>query len=80
MTHFRRLNFILRAEFIRLDALLKANGFAQSGGRARHLIDEGAVQVDGLSERRRTCKIRAGQVVQINDVHIFIHPSQTLSP
>ncbi|MFN9709029.1 MAG: RNA-binding S4 domain-containing protein [Burkholderiales bacterium] len=79
MTDFQRLNFILRGNFIGLDALLKATGLAESGGRARHLIDEGLVRVDGLSEQRRTCKIRAGQTVQIHGACIFIQPPEPIS-
>jgi ribosome-associated protein len=80
MTDLRRLDFVLRGDFIGLDALLKATGVAESGGRARHLIDEGVVQVDGLSELRRTCKIRAGQVVEVLGTSILIQSSEPTSP
>ena len=55
--------FDLRGEFITLDALLKAAGIAPSGGAAKAMVAEGRVQVDGQLELRKTCKIRAGQVV-----------------
>lgn len=57
------LDLTLRGEFIALDALLKATGLVESGGRARAVISEGLVQVDGKVETRKTCKIRAGQRV-----------------
>lgn len=57
------LDLTLRGEFIALDALLKATGLVESGGRARAVISEGLVQVDGQVETRKTCKIRAGQRV-----------------
>lgn len=57
------LDLTLRGEFIALDALLKATGLVESGGRARAVISEGLVQVDGQVETRKTCKIRAGQCV-----------------
>lgn len=60
------LDLTLRGDFIALDALLKATGLAESGGRARALISEGSVQVDGQVETRKTCKIRAGQQVRID--------------
>ena len=58
-----QIDFALRGEFITLDALLKATGLAGSGGAAKAMVAEGRVQVDGREELRKTCKIRAGQVV-----------------
>ncbi|MBQ0935217.1 RNA-binding S4 domain-containing protein [Ideonella paludis] len=58
-----QMDLTLRGEFIALDALLKATGLAESGGRARAVISEGQVLVDGQVETRKTCKIRAGQKV-----------------
>ena len=57
------IDFELRGDFIPLDALLKATGLAHSGGAAKTLVAEGQVEVDGQTELRKTCKIRAGQVV-----------------
>lgn len=57
--------FELRGEFIPLDALLKATGLSPSGGQAKQLIADGQVQVDGQTELRKTCKIRAGQEVRL---------------
>ena len=57
--------FILRGEHIALDALLKATGFASSGGLAKAMVAQGLVRVDGQAESRKTCKIRAGQVVSV---------------
>jgi len=55
--------FVLRGEHITLDALLKATGLAESGGRAKAMVAAGLVQVDGQQELRKSCKLRAGQVV-----------------
>jgi ribosome-associated protein len=57
--------FALRGEHITLDSLLKAIGVASSGGIAKMMIADGLVQVDGAQELRKTCKIRAGQVVAV---------------
>ena len=57
------IDFDLRGEYIPLDALLKATGLASSGGVAKMMVAAGDVQVDGREELRKTCKIRAGQVV-----------------
>lgn len=59
------LPFELRGEYITLDALLKATGLAPSGGAAKVMIAEGAVQVDGAVETRRGRKLRAGMVVAV---------------
>ena len=58
-----RIELALRGEYITLDALLKATGLAPSGGVAKMMIAQGEVTVDGRTELRKTCKIRAGQVV-----------------
>jgi ribosome-associated protein len=55
--------FVLRGAFITLDALLKATGWASSGGAAKLLIAAGRVRVDGEVETRRGAKLRAGQHV-----------------
>lgn len=57
------IEFVLRGEHIALDALLKALGWAPSGGRAKELIVTGQVLVDAQIETRRARKIRSGQVV-----------------
>jgi len=57
------IEFELHGEYIPLDALLKATGLASSGGVAKMMVAAGDVQVDGREELRKTCKIRAGQVV-----------------
>ena len=59
------IDFELRGEHITLDALLKATGVASSGGAAKALVAAGGVQVDGRDELRKSCKIRAGQVVAV---------------
>ena len=65
----------LRGDWIALDALLKATGLAASGGTAKHMIGDGRVQVDGRQELRKTCKIRAGQVVSVNGTRVRVLPA-----
>ncbi len=74
MSAIRHIEFVLRGEHIALDALLKACGLADSGGRAKVLIGEGAVQVDGQPELRRARKIRAGQVVEWGGARVQVRP------
>jgi len=66
------IDFELRGEHITLDALLKATGLAPSGGIAKMMVADGLVQVDGREELRKTCKIRAGQVVSLTDARITV--------
>ena len=69
------IDFPLRGEHITLDALLKATGLAPSGGIAKMMIADGLVQVDGRDELRKTCKIRAGQVVSLAGARIKVLPA-----
>ena len=66
------VEFVLRGEYITLDALLKATGLAPSGGHAKRMVAGGEVQVDGQDESRKTAKIRAGQVVGVGDARIRV--------
>ena len=66
------IDFPLRGEFITLDRLLKATGIAPSGGMAKAMVADGRVQVDGREELRKTCKLRAGQVVSLAGVRIRV--------
>ncbi len=68
----QQIDFPLRSEHITLDALLKATGLAASGGLAKALVAAGRVQVDGQVELRKTCKIRAGQVVALAGVRVRV--------
>ena len=66
------IDFSLRGDHITLDALLKATGLAPSGGTAKLMVADGRVQVDGRDELRKTCKIRAGQVVSLAGARIRV--------
>ncbi|CAN7442974.1 RNA-binding S4 domain-containing protein [Trinickia sp. LjRoot230] len=67
------LNFTLTGEYVELHNLLKLTGLADSGGSAKALVAGGAVTVDGHVELRKTCKVRAGQVVMFGDTRIAVH-------
>jgi ribosome-associated protein len=64
--------FDLDREFVELNQLLKLAGVCDSGGAGKALVASGAVRVDNAVELRKTCKIRAGQVVQVGDVQIRV--------
>lgn len=66
----REIDFVLRGEFVTLDAVLKATGLADSGGAAKALVASGRVQVDGREELRKTAKLRPGQVVAVHGARV----------
>lgn len=67
-----KIEFPLDRDHVELHQLLKLVGLADSGGRGKAIVASGAVTVDGAVELRKTCKIRAGQVVRIEDVEIRV--------
>ncbi|MDN5782518.1 MAG: RNA-binding S4 domain-containing protein [Luteimonas sp.] len=67
-----RLDFQLDRDHVELNQLLKLVGVCDSGGAGKALVASGIVRVDGVVETRKTCKIRAGQRVEIGDVHIEV--------
>jgi len=70
------IEFQIKGEYVELCNLLKLVGIAESGGRGKALVAEGAVKVDGQPESRKTAKIRAGQVVECLGIKINIHGRQ----
>ncbi|MET0808875.1 MAG: RNA-binding S4 domain-containing protein [Pseudoxanthomonas sp.] len=68
----QRLEFELEQEFVELNQLLKLSGLCDSGGAGKALVASGVVAVDGAIELRKTCKIRAGSVVQLEGVQIRV--------
>ncbi len=64
--------FELEGDYIELNQLLKLVGVVDSGGAGKALVASGIVQVDGAVELRKTCKIRAGQVVEAEGVRIRV--------
>ena len=68
----QQLEFNIEGEYVELNQLLKLTGVCDSGGAGKAIVASGAVKVDGKTELRKTCKIRAGQVVTLGDVKIRI--------
>lgn len=66
------LTFELDRDHVELNQLLKLAGLCDSGGAGKAVVASGAVSVDGRIELRKTCKIRAGQVVRIDDTEIHV--------
>ena len=57
----------VRAGGIGLGQLLKFAGLADTGGDAKALLADGAVQVNGEVETRRGRSLAAGDVVAVGD-------------
>ena len=66
------IEFPLERDHVELNQLLKLVGLVDSGGAGKALVAAGEVRVDGAVELRKTCKIRAGQVVHVADVEIRV--------
>jgi ribosome-associated protein len=75
----QQLTFELDREFVELNQLLKLSGLCDSGGAGKALVASGAVSVDGVVELRKTCKIRAGQVVRVGDAEIRVTAIQPVT-
>ena len=66
------VDFQLDGEYVELNQLLKLAGLCDSGGAGKMIVASGDVKVDGQTELRKTCKIRAGQVVTLGQVRIKV--------
>ena len=62
----------INTPFIRLDALLKFSDIVQSGGEAKHIIQEGQVSVNGEVTYMRGKKCWPGDKVRVFDLCISI--------
>ncbi|MDQ3057175.1 MAG: RNA-binding S4 domain-containing protein [Pseudomonadota bacterium] len=65
--------FYLDRDHVELNQLLKLVGVCDSGGAGKALVASGAVSVDGVTELRKTAKIRAQQTVTVGDVEIRVN-------
>ena len=61
----QRQTVSIQTEFIKLEALLKYAGLVLTGGKAKALIQEGAVSVNGEACLMRGKKVRPGDVVSV---------------
>jgi ribosome-associated protein len=59
-------------DYIELNNLLKVTGLCESGGIAKLLVADGMVMVDGEVELRKRCKIRTGQIVEMNEQQVVV--------
>ncbi|RZA35487.1 MAG: RNA-binding S4 domain-containing protein [Lysobacteraceae bacterium] len=73
-----RMDFELDRDHVELNQLLKLTGVCDSGGAGKALVASGEVQVDGITELRKTRKIRIGNVVTLEGIEI--HVSAAVDP
>lgn len=72
-----RIEFELDGDHVELNQLLKLCGVCGSGGAGKALVASGMVHVDGAVELRKTRKIRAGDLVKVENVEIAVVNSGT---
>jgi len=62
----------ITGEMIRLGQLLKLAGVVEDGAKARTLIEDGEVSVDGEVDRRRGRQVRPGSSVNLGATQIRV--------
>lgn len=67
---------VITTEFIRLDALMKFEGLAETGGHAKILIQDGEVKVNGETCTSRGKKIKDGDVVTFDNTDYTVKREQ----
>ena len=61
----RKRGDVSEIKLIQLQQYLKVVGVAATGGEAKHLIQEGLVQVNGVLEARRKKRLSHGDTVTV---------------
>lgn len=64
--------YTLKSEYIELIKLLKLLGYAETGGMAKLMVDEGQVLLNGNVESRKRAKLRTGDEITIGTETVFI--------
>ncbi len=64
--------FKINGEYIELIQLLKATGIAQTGGHAKMIVEDELVFRNGELETRKRAKLRAGDLIEIEDDRISL--------
>ena len=62
----------ITTEFIKLDALLKFAGVAETGGEAKEAVQAGDVKVNGEVCTMRGKKLRPGDIVELSGVRLVV--------
>lgn len=67
------MNVTIKTEYIKLDALLKFAGLADTGGEAKEAVQSGLVKVNGEVCMMRGKKLRPGDVAEYGGTAIEVH-------
>ena len=62
----------ITTEFIKLDALLKFAGVAETGGEAKEAVQAGDVKVNGEVCTMRGKKLRPGDIAELSGVRLVV--------
>ena len=62
-----KVEFKMRTPVIDLLQLLKATGYAATGGEGKMLVDDGMISVNGTEEFRRRRKLYPGDSIVIDE-------------
>ena len=62
----------ITTESIKLDALLKFAGVAETGGEAKEAVQAGDVKVNGEVCTMRGKKLRPGDIVELSGVRLVV--------
>ena len=62
----------IETEYIKLEALLKFEGLAETGGEAKERIQAGQVKVNGEICTMRGKKLRPGDVVTLDGLRVEV--------
>lgn len=68
----QKIKIEIHTDYIKLDALLKYAGAAETGGQGKEMVTSGEVRVNGELCRMRGKKIRRGDRVQIGGKEIEV--------
>ena len=68
----QKIKVEIHTDYIKLDALLKYAGAADTGGQGKEMVTSGEVRVNGELCRMRGKKIRRGDRVQIGGKEIEV--------
>lgn len=66
------MKIIIKPPYIKLDALLKFSGAAETGGKAKELVATGQVKVNGETCTMRGKKIVPGDRVSVGGTEIEV--------
>ena len=64
--------FKLQGDYIPMIQLLKATGFAETGGEAQLFVTEGEILYNGQVDYRKRLKVKKGDVVEFKGKQIYI--------